>query len=206
MVSALILAAAAQSAACTNTDPTLTNAVSARVTGVDPHLGGGRVATVRVTIGADGRVTDAGVYKSSGDATADAAALAAARASTYMPATQGCKAVSETVYFDEVVRPDYAHLGSDCGISNAPATTLKMAQPVYPDAARIVHAGGVAAVKLTIAPDGGLASAELVMSTGNKALDQAALDAADNSIYAPKIVNCRPAAGQYLFKVTFVPN
>lgn len=206
MFGAFILAAAAQSAPCANTDPTLTNAVSAHVTGSDPQLGAGRVATVRVTIGADGRVTDAGVYKGSGDAAADTAAVAAARASTYAPAMQGCKPVSETVYFDEVVRPDYAHLGSNCSIANVPATTLKMAQPVYPDAARIVHASGVAAVQLTIGPDGGLTSTELVMSTGNKALDQAALDAAENSIYAPKIVNCRPVAGRYLFKVTFVAN
>jgi len=206
VVIAFILAAAAQSAPCTNSDPTLTNAVSAHVAGADPQLGVGRVATVRVTIGPDGRVTDAGVYESSGDATADAAAIAAARASTYVPAMQDCKPVSETVYFNEIVRPDYAHLGSNCSISNSPATTLRASQPVYPDAARILHAGGVAAVRLNIGPDGGLIATELVKSTGNKALDQAALNAAENSIYAPGIVNCRPVAGHYIFKVTFDPN
>ncbi len=87
------------------------------------------------------------------------------------------------------------------------ATVVNQAQPEYPDSARDLGLGEVqVAVTVTIAPDGSLQSATISQSAGNMALDQAALAAARQSTYAPKIVNCQPIVGSYYFKVTFDPN
>jgi protein TonB len=84
---------------------------------------------------------------------------------------------------------------------------VQQAQPEYPDAAREQGLGEVqVAVKVTIGPSGSLVNATISQSAGNMALDQAALAAARQSTYAPKIVNCEPVTGDYLFRVTFDPN
>lgn len=87
------------------------------------------------------------------------------------------------------------------------ATVVQQAQPEYPDSAREQGLGEVqVAVKVTIGPSGNLVDASVSQSAGNMALDQAALAAARQSTYAPKIVNCQPEQGDYLFRVTFDPN
>ncbi|MBV8433654.1 MAG: energy transducer TonB, partial [Candidatus Eremiobacteraeota bacterium] len=43
-------------------------------------------------------------------------------------------------------------------------------------------------------------------STNNMAMDQAALRAARQSSYSPKLVNCQPVQGDYLFRVDFNPD
>jgi periplasmic protein TonB len=87
------------------------------------------------------------------------------------------------------------------------ATVVQQAQPEYPDSAREQGLGEVqVAVKVTIGPSGSLENATISQSAGNMALDQAALAAARQSTYAPKIVNCEPVTGDYLFRVTFDPN
>jgi len=87
------------------------------------------------------------------------------------------------------------------------ATVVNQAQPEYPDAARDLGLGEVqVAIEVTIGPDGGLVGTKVAQSGGNMSLDQAALAAARQSTYAPKIVNCQPTTGSYYFKVTFDPN
>jgi periplasmic protein TonB len=88
------------------------------------------------------------------------------------------------------------------------ATVVQQAQPEYPDSARELGLGTVTvAVTVTLSPTGALENASVSQSAGNMALDQAALAAARQSTYAPKIVNCEGVDGaQYLFKVTFDPN
>jgi protein TonB len=87
------------------------------------------------------------------------------------------------------------------------ATVVQQAQPEYPDSAREQGLGEVqVAVRVTIGPSGSLVNATISQSAGNMALDQAALAAARQSTYAPKIVNCQPEQGDYLFRVTFDPN
>ena len=87
------------------------------------------------------------------------------------------------------------------------ATVVQQAQPEYPDSAREQGLGEVqVAVKVTIGPSGSLVNATISQSAGNMALDQAALAAARQSTYAPKIVNCEAVEGDYLFRVTFDPN
>lgn len=87
------------------------------------------------------------------------------------------------------------------------ATVVDQAQPEYPDAARELGLGEVqVAVTVTIGPSGNLIDAKIAQSAGNMSLDQAALAAARQSTYAPKIVDCQPTTGSYYFKVTFDPN
>jgi protein TonB len=87
------------------------------------------------------------------------------------------------------------------------ATVVNQAQPEYPDSARDLGLGEVqVAVEVTISPTGSLVGTKIAQSGGNMALDNAALAAARQSTYSPKIVNCQPVQGDYLFKVTFDPN
>jgi protein TonB len=87
------------------------------------------------------------------------------------------------------------------------ATVVNQVTPEYPDSARDLGLGEVqAAVEVTIGPTGNLVDAKIAQSANNMAMDQAALSAAKQSTYAPKIVNCQPVQGDYLFRVTFDPN
>lgn len=204
---ALMLAAASQNVSC-NREPAMLTAVPARVPDQDQgQIGRGRIAVLAITVGENGHVTDAKVYSSSGSQAVDAAALAAARSSIFTPGAKDCQAAVETVLIDEVVRPDYA--GAKNGKCTTPfqnATVLSEAQPAYPASARGLRGQRQVAIAVTIDPDGDLESATVESSTGNMALDRAALDAARATIYAPELVNCLPVTGIYLFKVTFDPN
>jgi TonB family protein len=87
------------------------------------------------------------------------------------------------------------------------ATATNPVTPDYPDSAREMGLGEVqVTVEVTIGPSGNLQDAKIAQSGNNMAIDQAALSAARQSTYAPKIVNCQPVVGTYLFKVTFDPN
>ena len=56
---------------------------------------------------------------------------------------------------------------------------------------------------VTIGPTGNLINATVTQSANNTAIDQAALRAARESQYAPKIVNCQPTTGTYSFRADF---
>src|SRR6185437_10715025 len=62
-------------------------------------LHGQRVSLVKVSVSATGHVSGTSVYKSSGDAALDHAAIVAAMASTYQPAIKDCKAVTGSYLF-----------------------------------------------------------------------------------------------------------
>ncbi|HET9029995.1 MAG TPA: TonB family protein [Candidatus Aquilonibacter sp.] len=60
-----------------------------------------------------------------------------------------------------------------------------------------------ALVSVTIGPDGNVRNVLIYKSTGIMRLDRAALLAARASRYAPKLVNCEPVTGEYLFRAEF---
>jgi TonB family protein len=60
-------------------------------------------------------------------------------------------------------------------------------------------------VEVTIGPAGNLVNAMVYKSGGNIDVDRAAIRAARQSTYAPKLVNCFPTTGDYLFRGEFVP-
>jgi protein TonB len=94
-----------------------------------------------------------------------------------------------------------------CATPYQDATATNPMSPDYPDSAREEGLGAVVVnVIVTLSATGQPLSATLQNSSGNLAIDNAAKQAALQSQYAPKIVNCQPVQGQYIFKVTFDPN
>lgn len=188
------------------------------------RLAGSHVATVAVTLDAAGDVTDAHIYQSTGDTMLDAAAVEAAKRSTYAPGQSACKPLGGTfaVQFSFVgERP-----GPVSGGCPRPAYAIRIAAARLPRAIWIPLSKEVhVAVEVTIGPDGKLSDERIVQSSGSMAMDQAAMKAARDSTYEPRLVAipdrrqagslqsnssdgfvCRPATGRYLFKVTFARN
>ena len=218
------LASLVAAASC-NHDPTATKLADLDVSkSVYSRVSGRRIIAVAVTLDATGKVTAASIYQSSGDSGLDAAALDAAKRSTYAPGATNCTPSGGTfaVEFEYTgngtISPDH-----DCP---RPARALEIAPP---DGSVIRGSGitsdTVVAVELTIAADGRLEEAHIVQPSGNMALDQAALAAARQSTYEPKMqavpirrqagaaqsdvdagTICRAVTGKYFFKVTFRPN
>ena len=60
-------------------------------------------------------------------------------------------------------------------------------------------------IAVTIAPSGKVVGAEVYRSSGDPAVDKAVLTAAEKSTYSPKLVNCVPVGGTYLFKADVAP-
>jgi TonB family protein len=89
---------------------------------------------------------------------------------------------------------------------NRDVTIQTPVTPDYPDALRRANVGEVrVAIDVTVNANGKVASERILESSGLDAADQAALAAASQSTYLPKMVDCKPVAGHYLFKVTFDP-
>jgi protein TonB len=94
-----------------------------------------------------------------------------------------------------------------CANPNQEATVTNPMSPDYPDSARDLGLGPVIVlVEVTIGPSGALVDATVSQKSGNMAIDQAALRAARQSQYSPKLVNCVPTTGSYIFKADFDPN
>jgi TonB family protein len=93
-------------------------------------------------------------------------------------------------------------LAAACTKPNAEAAVTDPAQPKMPPGLTVK---GSAIVAVTIAPNGSVAHASVSKSSGNARIDQAVLDAATHSKYSPKLVNCQPVEGKYLFRADFIP-
>ncbi len=94
---------------------------------------------------------------------------------------------------------------TDCVVPYQDAIIVSQARLLYP---QTIPLSGPVTVTLTliIGADGSLVDSKVLKSSGNGALDAAALSSARNSTYAPKVVLCQPTQGKYLFKSTFDPN
>ncbi|MGA8840791.1 MAG: energy transducer TonB, partial [Candidatus Aquilonibacter sp.] len=94
-----------------------------------------------------------------------------------------------------------------CANPNQEATVTNPMSPDYPDSARDLGLGPVTVlVVVTIGPTGSLVDAKIQQSSNNSAIDQAAIRAARQSQYAPKLVNCAPTSGSYIFRAEFNPD
>jgi periplasmic protein TonB len=83
------------------------------------------------------------------------------------------------------------------------ARFIKRAEPEYPEIAIEEGIEGTAIILVTIGPDGSMSDARVWVSSGNAALDRAALQAAEQSTYAPPEVNGQPATQTYRIIYTF---
>ena len=84
------------------------------------------------------------------------------------------------------------------------ATVTTMVPPDFPVSA-LQMANGPARTEVMVSLDanGRVTAEQVIQSSGVLALDESALRAAKESKYAPRMVDCKPVAGRYLFKVTF---
>ncbi|HEY6325595.1 MAG TPA: energy transducer TonB [Candidatus Cybelea sp.] len=94
-----------------------------------------------------------------------------------------------------------------CANPNVEATVTNAVQPEYPQSALDLGLGAVTVnVEVTVGPSGNLITASVYKSSSNMAIDQAALRAARQSSYSPKLINCQPTTGNYLFRADFQPD
>lgn len=102
---------------------------------------------------------------------------------------------------------DAATTGPTCSNPNQAAAVIDAISPSYPDSARDLGLGKVAVlVQVTIDAQGRLLDAKIYQSSNNAAIDLAALRAARQTTYAPRIANCTPMEGTYIFHADFEPN
>ncbi len=98
--------------------------------------------------------------------------------------------------------PTIASAAAACANPNADASVVTAAEPAFPRGPKM---RGTADVLVTIAPSGRAIHTSVLHSTGNSTLDNAVVDAARQSTYSPKRVNCNPVQGSYIFHVEFKP-
>ena len=94
-----------------------------------------------------------------------------------------------------------------CANPNVEATVTNPVQPEYPESAKEI---GLGAVTVTGRGHGRTEraisiGAKIYKSSSNMAIDQAALRAARESTYSPKLIDCAPSQGDYLFRADFTP-
>ncbi len=98
--------------------------------------------------------------------------------------------------------PAVAAAGKGCVTPNADVAVAHGKTPDIPKGEKL-HGTVTGTSRVTIGPNGEVVSARIERSTGDAAFDQAVLNAAKGSTYSPKIVDCKPVQGAYLFSVLF---
>ncbi len=94
-----------------------------------------------------------------------------------------------------------------CANPNVEATVTSPVQPDYPESARDLGLGAVSVeVEVTVGPSGNLVGAKVYKSSNNMSIDQSALRAARQSTYSPKLIDCAPTTGDYIFRADFQPD
>jgi TonB family protein len=89
-----------------------------------------------------------------------------------------------------------------CDRPDVAARTIVVADPEMPIMARERNVTGTVDVRVDLSETGAVRSVSIA-NTPDAMLDQAALDAARRSTYAPEIVDCKAQSGSYLFRVEF---
>jgi TonB family protein len=90
-----------------------------------------------------------------------------------------------------------------CAHPNSDALVVTAAPPLLPHGFKVT---GYVTVAVTIAPSGRVVHTAILHSSGNTDIDNAVAAAARQSKYSPKIVNCTPVQGSYVFRADFAPN
>jgi TonB family protein len=95
--------------------------------------------------------------------------------------------------------------GATCAAPNVPAKMNDAydAYLDYPEISRAQHAEGVAYIGITLRPNGTVAQAWPIASTGNRLLDTVAMETAHNARYTPERSQCEALGGDYKIRVDF---
>ncbi|HEV3155497.1 MAG TPA: TonB family protein [Candidatus Baltobacteraceae bacterium] len=180
----------------------------------DVTFDGSLKGAAEVDLAPDGTVVRVRVTQSTGNAALDNAMMEAARRSTYQPKQDNCTAMPGTyLYQADFAAPGVLSPEESATAAPAPAANscnhegrvATSAHIVYPASLRVPQTT-TALVRVKIGTSGELLDERIAQSTGNDTLDQSALDAAKRSVYAPKLVDCKPVVAAYIFKVVFQPH
>lgn len=90
-----------------------------------------------------------------------------------------------------------------CSAPDVQAKAIVTQSPIVPDDARPGGFTGTAKVKVDLDASGNVIHTSIYESTGSMELDRAAIDAAQQSRYAPEERGCKNVSGSYLFTVDF---
>ncbi len=163
---------------------------------------GVRQAVVAVTVDDQGQVVDAQIVRSAAEPFMNSGAVDAAKNSAYAPGATSCKPVGGTLNVTIVFQPGDYSCDREADVTHqAPAQV-----PPSAFAGQPLGTEKTASVVVRVGTDGKLLSATLAQSTGNAVMDAAAVRAAQQSTYIPKMVHCHAVAAEALFKVSFFRN
>ncbi len=95
-----------------------------------------------------------------------------------------------------------SYVAAACAEPNVEATVRNAVAPAPPHGFKT---SGTVIVAVTIAPNGHVTNVKVQRSSGNAAIDDSVVAAARSSTYSPKLVNCTPVEGHYLFRADFQP-
>jgi|GEM_PF-2889355 len=90
-----------------------------------------------------------------------------------------------------------------CKSADSAASITLARAPLYPTIALGEGVEGFATVTFTMSLDGSASNVKLAGTSGNRWLDQAAIDAVKSSRFAPEMHNCAKIAGLYGVPVVF---
>ncbi len=93
--------------------------------------------------------------------------------------------------------------GPACSYPNVEAKTISAVSPDRTASGFATDTIATAMIKVDLDAAGRVTGVSVYASTGSLELDQAAMQAARESTYAPEMRDCQPVPGSYLFKVEF---
>ncbi len=99
--------------------------------------------------------------------------------------------------------PGASYIAAACAEPNVEALVQNAVAPSLPHGFK---ASGTVIVAVTIAPNGHATNTKVQRSSGNAEIDNAVVAAARSSTYSPKVANCTPVEGHYLFRADFRPS
>jgi TonB family protein len=92
---------------------------------------------------------------------------------------------------------------SSCTQPDSEARIDHLSAPIYTEAMKDRHKAGVVDVDVELLPNGSIAKAVVVKSSGDELLDAATYDAAISTTYVPAIRGCTYLAGSYIFRARY---
>lgn len=159
-------------------------------------------ATFEIRIDEDGKVTSAVLKQSTGVRAVDDASAQALRKWKFLPAAAGCGTVPSSAEYAVPVGASQQMFTDPCNHDAVVAAPVQPAFPKVPGLWRTVQVQE----RISLDAAGRVVDHNIIQSSGYDALDKAAVNAALESTYLPKIRGCEPTAGWYFFNVTFDPN
>ncbi len=164
--------------------------------------------TISLRVKTDGTVSSPKVAKSSGSNLLDQAALAAADKYRFKPALRDGKPVAVWVSFavNFVLDSEEKHVppaDTFIAVDIAPEI-VKQVDPTYPPEAIAGKIEGKVFIRLFVDSSGKVEKATVAESSGNKLLDDSALDAAQKFLFKPAKKGNQPVGVWVTFPITFV--